>query len=51
VGQARVTGRAAFGRDLLNRTVPLILERMFDCDMPVVDAQLVVSDQAYLREC
>jgi len=22
VGQARVTGRAAFGRDLLNRTVP-----------------------------
>jgi len=29
----------------------LILERMFDCDMPVVDAQPIVSDQSRLKEC
>jgi len=24
---------------------------MFDCDMPVVDAQPIVSDQSRLKEC
>jgi hypothetical protein len=44
-------GRAPLGRDLLNEPSGLILERMFDCDMPVVDAQPIVSDQSRLKEC